>query len=360
MSFDHPDFRNERLAMRYGWQAAIEHKPCLVQIQEPASMQAAPAAVAVPDDHAAFERELIDNHHYVPSDFTFKDGFYGGDDDYIQFGWDVWKARAALAATPAAVEAPATERMMELVDAWFGQMKSGNVISQGMARQRIVMFVEALAATPAAAAPVVLPEPAAVVTFEWRKKPDVKWLIDTVVRGTKLYTEQQVRALLGGVSAPAAEGSVIRWVSNGLIGARPTTHDLREAIAVAEDCQRCDCTDCTKAMTLPLKLVEAINTAVGSNEWQGDSVVTDLLEPACRAIASLSPQAQADARDALTDSALLDAMERQRIAVVPEYEGPWDAEVYNGDEKPNHCGSGSTPREAIRAAIAAQAAQGGE
>ena len=126
----------------------------------------APAAVAVPDDRAAFERELIDNHHYVPSDFSFKDGFYGGDDDYIQFGWDVWKARAALTATPAA--------------------DIGNPIT-------------------GTAAPVVLPEPAAVVTFEWRKKPDVKWLIDTVVRGTKLYTEQQVRALLAGVSAPAAQ-----------------------------------------------------------------------------------------------------------------------------------------------------------
>lgn len=53
------------------------------------------------------------------------------------------------------------------------------------------------------------------------------------------------------------------------------------------------------------------------------------------------------------DSALLDAMEQQRIAVVPEYEGPWDAEVYNDEGKPNHLGSGSTPREAIRAAIAA-------
>lgn len=80
-----------------------------------------------------------------------------------------------------------------------------------------------------------------------------------------------------------------------------------------------------------------------------------------------APQAQADAReeellafavseirrDWMTDSELLDAMEQKRIAVVPEYEGPWDAEVYNGDEKPNHRGTGSTPREAIRAAIAA-------
>lgn len=65
---------------------------------------------------------------------------------------------------------------------------------------------------------------------------------------------------------------------------------------------------------------------------------------------AIAPQAEADAQD---DSALLDAMERRRIAVVPEYEGPWDAEVYDDDGKPNHLGSGSTPREAIRAAIAA-------
>ena len=65
--------------------------------------------------------------------------------------------------------------------------------------------------------------------------------------------------------------------------------------------------------------------------------------------------AQADACD---DSALLDAMELQRIAVMPEYEGPWDAEVYNGDEKPNQRGTGSTPRDAIRAAISA--AQGSD
>ncbi|AXF52918.1 MAG: restriction alleviation protein [Bacteriophage sp.] len=65
-----------------------------------------------------------------------------------------------------------------------------------------------------------------------------------------------------------------------------------------------------------------------------------------------APAAVADARD---DSALLDAMEQKRIAVVPEYEGPWDAEIYNDEGKPNHRGSGSTPREAIRSAISAQA-----
>ena len=66
--------------------------------------------------------------------------------------------------------------------------------------------------------------------------------------------------------------------------------------------------------------------------------------------ATPAPQAQADARE---DSALLDAMERQRIALHPEYEGPWDAAIYSDEGEPIHAGTGSTPREAIRAAIAA-------
>ena len=40
VSFDHPDLRNERLAMRYGWTAAMEQKQC-VQISEPVPVQAA-------------------------------------------------------------------------------------------------------------------------------------------------------------------------------------------------------------------------------------------------------------------------------------------------------------------------------
>ena len=56
-----------------------------------------------------------------------------------------------------------------------------------------------------------------------------------------------------------------------------------------------------KAQAVPLKLIEAINTACGGNEWQGDAVVTDLLDPACRAIESLAPQAQADLYKAKAD-----------------------------------------------------------
>ena len=53
-----------------------------------------------------------------------------------------------------------------------------------------------VAPIPPGAAPVQLPDPVAEITFHSRKKPDVEWLVNSVVRGTKLYTEQQVRQLL--------------------------------------------------------------------------------------------------------------------------------------------------------------------
>ena len=146
------------------------------------------------------------------------------------------------------------------------------------------------------------------------------------------------RALLAGVSAPAAQADHLAGVVQQVFDALQDKIDARGPI-VKSNLQH---------------YVNLLREAF------------DASEPA--------PQAQADARDAellafavseirrdeMTDSALLDAMEQNRIAVVPEYEGPWDAEIYNDEGKPNHRGSGSTPREAIRAALAAQAAQGGE
>lgn len=38
---------------------------------------------------------------------------------------------------------------------------------------------------------------------------------------------------------------------------------------------------------VPLPLIEAINAATGSNEWQGDKSPAELLGPACRAITAL-------------------------------------------------------------------------
>ena len=60
----------------------------------------------------------------------------------------------------------------------------------------------------------------------------------------------------------------------------------------------------------------------------------------------------APAVDASDDTALLDAMERERIAVIPEFEGPWDAQIFGEDEATLACGSGATPRKAIAEALA--------
>lgn len=200
-SWNDPQLRNERLAMRYGWAAAIEQKQCLFQIQEPVANQqltavpmtamtnalreaeaalevalarilkadpghstsvtseakalvavrqalsakAAPVAVG---EREAFERELIDNHHYVPSDFSFKDGFYGGGDDYIQFGWDIWQARAALAATPAE---PRHEAAVILEAIAQEPPINGNEI----AKARTLMAARALRAATQAAVPAI-------------------------------------------------------------------------------------------------------------------------------------------------------------------------------------------------------------
>lgn len=75
----------------------------------------------------------------------------------------------------------------------------------------------------------------------------------------------------------------------------------------------------------------------------GEKVLADRIAQ----IAAAPAQAQEDA-------ARLDAMQAQRIAVVPEFEGPWDATIYGDSDEPIISASGNTPREAIDAARAAQ------
>lgn len=94
------------------------------------------------------------------------------------------------------------------------------------------------------------------------------------------------------------------------------------------------------------------------------------LPPGCYPLYLAAKAPAAPAVDATSDTALLDAMERERIAVIPEFEGPWDAQIFGEDEATLACGSGSTPRKAITEALAslearkahdaAQAKEGGE
>lgn len=73
----------------------------------------------------------------------------------------------------------------------------------------------------------------------------------------------------------------------------------------------------------------------------------------------------ADTSPATCEGELLAWLEKKRFGLVPEYEGPWDVIDYGtGDDAPlggdngkqSTVASGSTPREALRAAIAARTA----
>ncbi|KEH09783.1 hypothetical protein GY14_10450 [Delftia tsuruhatensis] len=63
-------------------------------------------------------------------------------------------------------------------------------------------------------------------------------------------------------------------------GKRPDTFDPYARIAELEG-------KVGRFQGVPLPLIEAINAATGSNDWQGDHSPAELLEPACRAITAL-------------------------------------------------------------------------
>ncbi|WP_250439382.1 hypothetical protein [Delftia tsuruhatensis] len=71
---------------------------------------------------------------------------------------------------------------------------------------------------------------------------------------------------------------------------------------------------------VPLPLIEAINAATGSNEWQGDHSPAELLEPACRAITALVERKNAcihklemDALDLASENSILKRQEQDEL-----------------------------------------------
>lgn len=51
-------------------------------------------------------------------------------------------------------------------------------------------------------------------------------------------------------------------------------------------------------------------------------------------------------------SMTLTLIKKHRIAVVPEYEGGWQADMYGDEESPQYSATGSTPYEAVKAVMA--------
>ena len=200
-----------------------------------ASAQAAPAAVAVPDSVLTHLDSLLDDAaaHIYPSDLrkcqegectvTVASVRMGNRDERSVPLFSREQVADALAATPAA-DAPLYAEMLAALQSVgmdaVGVGGGENTISDS-ARAKVEAVLEKIGAPwpssdTAAAAPVVLPEPACFVEVSrqgsylaFLTKEDVKEQIDNLrVMGRTihlLYTEQQVRALLAGVSAPAAQ-----------------------------------------------------------------------------------------------------------------------------------------------------------
>lgn len=240
-TWNDPQLRNERMAMRYGWAAAMEAKQCLHQIQEPAPVQAA--------QHDAFAALLTARgalQHLKeggkPSESLFIAALTAIDSVVIP---ETQAAPAAVAVPDGGTPGPWRVRKRE---------KDGQVLGcfvtapdcQGRAYDADILgddydtmerkladcelivaavnaYRAALAATAAeksnsvefdgikTAAPVVLPEPWGCLVegriFIGRLLPQhVSSMVDAEgFQPTKLYTEPQLSTLLAGVSAPAAQ-----------------------------------------------------------------------------------------------------------------------------------------------------------
>ena len=326
---------NDKAMWVLGYQAAIEARStCLLQIQEPptktetlahysqqailAMDEAAPAAVAVPtklptgDEIRAIARSVSTSSSDSPSP-----------SEYVMAGY-----RAALAATTAA-DAPLNAEMLAALQSVgmdaVGVGGGENTISDS-ARAKVEAVLEKIGAPwpssdTAAAAPVVLPEPVG-----WIDKSALEW-IGSRDRGTDaystaylhksqcaeagepIYTEQQMRALLAGVSAPAAQAV---WDGK-----------LPESLQRALNELRIDCkTDAISSLEFEVRSVfEGMHTSLTTvkrmyHAAQKRLDSTDAAQPDPFA----APQAQADARDA----ALLDFIESHaegviRLDAVPNY-----------------------------------------
>ena len=171
-------------------------------------------SVAVPDERAAFEQWLGIKPCGAAHDF----------------GWDAWKARAALAAIPAEVECEAetVERILNKGEQlenrayWLSRPANINQPNPPADANHGRAYCETKAA-----APVVLPEPVTwlIERSAFRVSPhgqdaeSNEWLEEAHEPGEKgsfpVYTEQQVRALLatGGQAQAVERGEVLVTVS---------------------------------------------------------------------------------------------------------------------------------------------------
>lgn len=167
--------------------------------------QAAPAAVAVPDDALQSIRTLL----RVAKNQSNKAGMAHAI-GLVQDELEKVAVRAALAATPAAWAKPVSELLGHISD-----VLPDNAFDKIDTKKWNAVSALVGAATPAAAAPVVLPEPD--FQLKWSASAGRYSFSKPITGDIDCYTADAVRALLAGVSAPAAlaveRGEVLVTVS---------------------------------------------------------------------------------------------------------------------------------------------------
>ena len=233
---------------------------------------------------------------------------------------------------------------------------------QNMARKFAGAFLDgafafhSMAAAPTAQAAPALEAPAApaheVLTTEQILSMDFRGTRDEALRFARVVE----RAVLAAApQAPAAPSAVATQVIENLLQLARIVNTAVEDWGETKEDDTLHVIFHKEEADKMESILEFFDSLPDAPESEGV-----ILSGPSRAALMLRAQAApaAPAGDA-SDTALLDAMERHRIALVPEHEGPWDAELYEEGEEPQHIGSGATPREALRAAIAAQAKEGG-
>lgn len=161
-----------------------------------------------------------------------------------------------------------------------------------------------------------------------------------------------------GVPAPAQKEPSAQWKFNALYAdteVRSTADDRLLAVVHAGP---------EKARIVSLLKVAPQSKALPSDaeieafreafDWDGWTCAKAAQRAFARAVlARWSAPAAVSAPSVSEDATRLDFIGMHRVALIPEFEGGWDAQVYEEDAEPSVIVGGTTVRAAIDAAMAA-------
>jgi hypothetical protein len=328
----------------------------IVMAHNTAAIPAAAAPVVMPepvaDERAAFETWAsfvgynIDRWHNDPELYAV---------NATEDAWIAWQARAALAATPAAAahvdwRAAANQIAIQVAK------NCGTV--PNLTHPHIYLGLQELfSATPAAPAAVAGPS----LYFDFKQATEL----------LQMFGEEPGEVVVTMGTGHSGPGMYAAWVADmeGSIYLGETDEDAEPAkaepaaVAVphAETAQvdHVDSDTTTREAYRRMFIAACedlglINEALDLDPNDGGAAPILAAIKKLKAAPPAAPAAQGDAPDAER----LDFIGTHRVALIPEFEGGWDVQVYEEDEEPHVIAGGMSLRGAIDAARA-QAKEGG-